>query len=103
MSKRLAFLEKMLADGKADSFGHYCLALEYKGLERVDDALRTFELLRAKDPGYVPMFLMCGTMLLDAGRNDAAREWLEAGVAAASKAGDTKALGELRDPLARAG
>jgi uncharacterized protein YidB (DUF937 family) len=46
---------------------------------------------------------MCGTMLLDAGRNDAAREWLEAGVAAASKAGDTKALGELRDALARAG
>ncbi len=101
MSKRLLFLEKMLADGKADSFGHYCLALEYKGLSRVDDAVATFQALRAKDAAYVPMYLMCGTMLIDAQRPDEAREWLLAGKEAAGRAGDSKALGEIGDALAR--
>lgn len=101
MSKRLLFLEKMVADGKADSFGHYCLALEYKGLGRVDDAVTAFENLRAKDAAYVPMYLMCGTMLLDASRTDEARNWLSWGKDAASRAGDSKALGEIQDALAR--
>ena len=101
MSKRLAFLEKLVADGKADSFGHYAYALELKSLGRVDDAVGAFEALRAKEPGYVPMYLMCGTMLLDAGRSDQARDWLVQGEQNASAAGDVKALGEIRDALAR--
>ena len=101
MSKRLLFLEKMVADGKADSFGHYCLALEYKGLGRVDDAIAAFEQLREKDDAYVPMYLMCGTMLLDASRAGEAKTWLLSGKDVASRAGDTKALGEISDALAR--
>lgn len=101
MSKRLAFLEKLVADGKADSFGHYAYALELKSLGRVDDAVSAFDALRAKDPAYVPMYLMCGTMLLDAGRPDQARDWLVQGEQNASAAGDVKALGEIRDALAR--
>jgi hypothetical protein len=98
MSKRLLFLEKLLADGKADAFAIYALALEYKGLERVDEALATFETLRARDPGYVPMYLMCGTMLT-ATQPDKAREWLTAGVTVARDKGDTKALSEIQDAL----
>jgi hypothetical protein len=101
MSKRLAFLEKLVADGKADSFGHYALALELKSLARVDDAVAAFAALRSKDPAYVPMYLMCGTMLLDAARPEQAREWLVQGEQNAAAAGDVKALGELRDALAR--
>jgi hypothetical protein len=103
MSKRLAYLEKIVADGKADSFARYCLALEYKGLGRVDDALAAFTALRETDAAYVPQYLRCGAMLADAGRGAEARGWLEAGVAVAGKAGDTKALGELRDALAGLG
>jgi hypothetical protein len=103
MSKRLAYLEKVASDGTADSFARYCLALEYKGLDRVDDALGAFTALREADPGYVPQYLMCGTMLVDAGRGEEARGWLEAGVEVARKAGDTKALGELGDALAGLG
>ena len=98
MSKRLAYLEKITSEGSTDPFAWYGLALEYKTLGRVDDALKTFESLRAKDPGYVPMYLMCGQMLADAGRADA-RAWLEAGVAAARTKGDTHALGELESAL----
>jgi len=103
MSKRLAYLEKVVADGTADSFARYCLALEYKGLGRVDDAVVAFTALRSADAAYVPQYLMCGAMLVDAGRPEEARGWLEAGVEVAGRAGDTKALGELRDALAGLG
>ncbi len=103
MSKRLAYLEKVVADGTADSFARYCLALEYKGLGRVDDALGAFIALRDADPSYVPQYLMCGTMLVDAARAEEARGWLEKGLEVARRAGDTKALGELGDALAGLG
>ena len=98
MSKRLAYLEKITSEGSNDPFAWYGLALEYKTLGRIDDALRTFETLRAKTPDYVPMYLLCGQMLVDAAR-DGAREWLEAGVAAAKAKRDTHALGELEAAL----
>ena len=101
MSKRLLYLEKLTSEGKADSFAWYALGLEYSNAGRIDDALGAFKSLRDKDAAYVPMYLMCGTMLATAGRADEAREWLEAGITAANKAGDTKALGEIRDALAK--
>ena len=100
MSKRLAYLEKLTSEGKADSFAWYALGLEYAGLERVDDALGAFKSLREKDPRYVAMYLMCGTMLAKHGRSGDAREWLEQGQMVAKDAGDTKALGEISDALA---
>jgi predicted Zn-dependent protease len=99
-SKRLDFLLKMTSTDKADSFTWYALALEYKGLGRVDDALATFERLRERDPDYVPMYLMCGTMLVEAGRRADAKEWLGAGLTAARKKGDTHAAGEIEGALA---
>lgn len=102
MSKRLAYLEDLVQKGKADSFARYALALEYKNAGRTEDALAAFTALREADAGYVPQYLMCGTMLLDASRNEEARSWLEQGLAVAQRAGDTKAAGEISDALARA-
>jgi len=99
-SKRLAMLEKMTAQGSTDPFAWYGLALEYSGLGRIDDAYATFQKLRAIDASYVPMYLMCGTMLVKAGRADDARAWLTAGVAAARAKGDSHALSELEGALA---
>ncbi len=101
MSKRLAVLEKMTAAGSTDPFAWYGLAMEYKGLGRPDDAVATFTKLRALDPGYVPQYLMCGTMLLDLGRHAEAGEWLKEGVTVARGKGDSHALSELQDALAR--
>jgi tetratricopeptide (TPR) repeat protein len=101
MNKRLAMLEKLTASGTADSFAWYALALEYKSAGRADDALRTFETLRSKDPEYVPMYLMAGQLLLDAGQPAEARPWLEQGIELAERKGDGKALGELREALGR--
>lgn len=98
-SKRLLYLEKLHADGKADSFGLYALALEYKGLGRSDDALAIFASLRQKDPQYLPMYLMCGAMLV-ATDKEQAKEWLTAGAALAHEKGDSKTWNEIQAELA---
>ena len=102
-SKRLAVLEKMTAAGSKDPFAWYGLAMEYSSLGRTDDALATFEKLRALDATYVAMYLMCGTMLAKAGRADDGRTWLNDGIAAARAKGDSHALSELQDALAGLG
>jgi predicted Zn-dependent protease len=99
MNKRLAFLEQHVASGGADSFAYYGLAMEYRKEERTDEALRTFEALRAKDAEYLPMYLMAGQMLIDAGRASDARAWLEAGIELAERRRDSKTLGELESAL----
>ena len=100
MNKRLAMLEKLTSSAQADSFSFYCLAMEYRKEGRVDDATRTFETLRDRDAGYLPMYLMAGQMLLEATRAGDAKAWLEQGIALASAKGDSKALGELESELA---
>ncbi|MRG94612.1 tetratricopeptide repeat protein [Polyangium spumosum] len=99
MSKRLAALESMIQKGSKDPFAWYALALEYAGADRIDDALRTFTTLRDMDAGYVPQYLMCGQMLVKAGRVDAGREWLEEGVTRARAKGDSHALSEIQSAL----
>ena len=97
--KRLAMLEKITQGGGADSFAWYGLALEYKSFGRTDDALRTFRHLRDTDPDYRPMYLMCGTMLVAAGRPTHAREWLETGLLKAREKGETHAERELSEAI----
>lgn len=100
MNKRLTMLEQMTASGQADSFAWYALALEYQREQRISDALRTFETLRESDPGYLPMYLMAGQLLIDQARGAEARPWLEQGIALARDKGDGKTLGELEAALA---
>ena len=99
-SKRLGMLEKMTGDGAKDPFVWYALALEYSGAGRIDEALATFVKLRDIKSDYVPMYLMCGSMLATAGRRDEARHWLTEGVTVARVAGDQHALGEIETALA---
>lgn len=99
MNKRREMLEKIVGSGKADSFALYALAMEYSGEHRLEDALRTFESLRDKDPSYLPMYLMAGQLLIDENRAAEAKAWLEAGVALAEKQGNAKAKSELVSAL----
>jgi predicted Zn-dependent protease len=88
-------LESLAASGKADAFARYALGMEYRSAGRADDALRAFAALRRDEPSYVPVYLMAGQVLADAGRRDEAVEWLRAGVEAARAKGDAHALGEI--------
>jgi tetratricopeptide (TPR) repeat protein len=101
-SKRLEYLLELTGPqggAAGDPFAWYGLAMEYRGLERYQDALATFEVLRSRTPDYVPMYLMCGQMLEKMGRADDARAWLAAGIEAAQKKGDAHARGELESAL----
>lgn len=99
--RRLAMLEKMAAGAETgrDPFVLYGLALEYDKRGRSDEALSTFERLRALDPSYVPQYLMCGNLLAKLRRDDDARGWYRAGIEAARAKGDGKALSELESAL----
>ena len=99
MSKRLAFLEKLTREGSEDPMAWYGLAMEYRSLERWDEALQTFTTLRSRKPDYVAMYLMCGQMLLGVGRKNDAREWMTAGLELAQKTGNGHAASELETAL----
>jgi predicted Zn-dependent protease len=103
MNKRLAMLEKLTSSAQADSFAFYCLGMEYRKEARVDDALGAFGTLRARDPGYLAMYLMAGQMLREATRLAEAADWLKQGIALATEKKDSKALGELESELATVG
>jgi predicted Zn-dependent protease len=98
-SKRLEFLLKMTSGGNEDPFVWYGLAMEYRSLGRLDEALTTFEGLRSRTPDYVPMYLMCGQMLESMGRASDARSWLSTGIESARKKGDSHAASELESAL----
>ena len=98
-NKRLAFLEKVTAEGTEDPLAWYGLAMEYRKLQRWDESLQTFTTLRTRKPGYIAMYLMCGQMLDEAGRKDEAREWLESGLARAKESGDSHAASEIESAL----
>jgi len=93
-------LQAFIAQKPRDPFPRYALALEYKNAGRMDKAQATFAELTALDPTYVPAYLHAGHVLLAVGRRDEARATYQAGVAAATRAGDTHARGELEGALA---
>ncbi len=101
-SKRLEFLQKMTATSR-DPFAWYGLAMEYRSLERYDEALATFEALRAQSPDYVAMYLMCGQMLEKLGRLPEAKAWMVSGLEAARQKGDSHAASELESALGAIG
>ncbi len=99
MTKRLAFLEKATREGSSDPFVWYGLAMEYRTTKRNDESLQTFTTLRTTYPDYVPAYLMCAQLLTELDRKGEAKTWLEAGIAAAQKTGNTHALSEMQDAL----
>jgi len=105
-SKRLEFLQKVTGQGgssSTDPFAWYGLAMEYRSLERHDEALATFEALRERSPDYVAMYLMCGQMLEKMGRAGDARTWFSTGIEAARKKGDEHSASELEAALGALG
>ena len=99
MNMRLEVLEKMVKSGSSDSFAFYALAMEYRKDNRNDEALNTFQQLRARDSDYLPMYLMAGQIYVAAARWTEARDWLETGIALAKVKGNQQALGELEAEL----
>jgi predicted Zn-dependent protease len=99
---RMAQIEALLASDPADAFLRYGLAMEYASAGDDATAARLLTELVTSDPGnpYVPAFLMAGQIYQRLGDDAAAVATLKAGVAAAAKAGNDHARGEMEGLLA---
>lgn len=100
---KLAALNEILQLDPSNAFARYGLAMEHASQGNTDAALAEFSTLIAHNPDYVPAYQMSAQTLLTLGRNNEARERLDAGIAAAKKTKNQHALDEMqamRDDLA---
>ena len=94
-ASRVDQLKAMLAEAPDDAELRYFLAMAYVSAGETEPALECFRKLSADSPGYVPAYVQRGQLLARLGREDEARGVFRAGIAAAQKAGDTHAAGEM--------
>lgn len=92
---RLGMLRKMAAAKPDEPFPTYGLAMELTKQGADDEARETFAGLIARHPDYVPCYLMYGNLLTKLGQRDEAGSVYDAGIEAATRAGDDHARGEL--------
>ena len=93
---RLGMLEQMVATKPDEAFPRYGLAMEYRKLERDEEAAAAFAELAQRCPDYVPGYLMHGNLLERMGRPEQAAAVYDRGVEVATAAGDDHAVSELR-------
>jgi tetratricopeptide (TPR) repeat protein len=99
-SERLKALLAMVEADPSRSFTWYGIAMEYRSLGRIDDAIAAFRRLLAQDPRYVPAYHQLGLTLRDASRHDEARDTFRRGIELAGQVGNTHAQGEMEETLA---
>jgi predicted Zn-dependent protease len=96
---RIDVIKKIAEQSPNDPFPRYGLAMEYKNAGQAADAHATFSELEARWPDYVASYLMHGNLLASMHQLADARTVYEKGIAAARKAGNMHALGELESAL----
>lgn len=92
---RLERLRQLVAKGSGDPFPLYGLAMEYKRLGRIEEAIRTFGRLVELHPEYVPAYYQYGAALVLSGGIRPARETLARGIRIAEAQGNQHAREEL--------
>jgi tetratricopeptide (TPR) repeat protein len=74
----------------------YGLAMEYRGLGDVENAIATFKRVHDIDENYVAAYFMCAQVYAELGRTADARAELDRGLVAAAKVSDDHAAAEMR-------
>ena len=92
---RRELLETFVAQKPDDAFSRYGLAMECINTGDTSAAESNFRELLQRNSDYVPAYLMFAQMLVKQSRPDDAREILQQGISAASKAGNGHALSEM--------
>jgi tetratricopeptide (TPR) repeat protein len=95
MSDRLPKLLKLLTLDERDTFVLYGIAQEHAKLGDHAQAIDFYDRTIAVDPAYCYAYFHKARSQLAAGKLAEARQTVQAGIAAAHRAGDHKALGEL--------
>jgi Tfp pilus assembly protein PilF len=92
---RRELLEAFVAQKPDDAFSRYGLAMECVNAGDTGAAESNFRELLQRNADYVPAYLMFAQMLVKESRPEDAREILQQGISAASKAGNGHALSEM--------
>jgi len=91
----LEAFRKFVEKAPDNSFARYSLAMEYRKADRMEDALATFKELLARDPTYVPAYLMAGQVAVALDRTEDAQAILKKGIEAAKQANNQHAASEM--------
>ncbi len=96
---RIALLKEVLAADPANVLARYGLAMEFSKAGETDAAMAEFKRLIADNPNYVAAYQQGAQTLLNAERNDEARELLNQGIAIAERDGNSHAKSEMEGML----
>lgn len=96
---RLAAFQKFAAAKPDDPFTRYALAMQYRSMGRLGEAVQEFQELGRRAPDYVPTWLMLGQSLEALERGPEAARAYEDGIAAATRQANHHARSELEDAL----
>ena len=97
MTDRIETLQDMLAADAEDADLPYMLALEHLKRGEHDRAVELLEETARRNPHYHYAYFQKAKAHSDAGRDAAALAACDEGIAQATKANDSKALGELQE------
>jgi len=100
---RRQILEDFVAAKPTDAFARYGLAMECANSGDAAAADENFKALLNSHPEYVAGYFQFGQFLAKSGRAEEARSTLNAGIAAARRAGDDHARSEMEAALAELG
>ncbi len=95
MSKRIEYLQQLLATAPDDTFVLFALAKEYENADNRSLALDFYQRLLTVDPNYVGLYYHLGKLLEQTDKQDSALHVYKQGMEVARKAGDMHALAEL--------
>lgn len=98
-NERVAFLRKSLAAKPQDTFARYALALELTRSGKPDEAWEHFQYLLEHHPDYPATYYQAGTLLVNQGRTEQARQVLAQGVEVTRRLGQKHAESELMAAL----
>ncbi|MDZ4752435.1 MAG: tetratricopeptide repeat protein [Flavobacteriales bacterium] len=96
---RLETLQKMLFETPKDEFLLYAIALEYRKLDKLDDAIEILEGLLESHDDYLPVYYQLGHLYAEQGGREQAIDIFQKGIALAQTRGDRRTMGELSEAL----
>ncbi len=99
MDDRLAMLQQFLDQNPNDAFARYGLAMEYSRVGDVPTAMEQFHKLLDVHPDYSAGYFMAAQTLAKASRLEEAKQFLQRGIAAAARTGNSHAKGEMETML----
>lgn len=96
---RIDTLKEILTKDSDDSFTLYALGLEYASQNNNEDAIKIFESLMQKDPGYHALYYQLGKAYEMAGETEKAGKIYEKGIYVTTSQNEIHAREELQQAL----